>query len=615
MAEQLPTPLIGPLKQRGWREVVRLRPISNTPHVALVVTRQGRLAGVIPADDRRVLSDYITWPYDFREVDMRERLMPIAQRMESCDAGYEFDASFKLIYQVERPERVAIELEDALAELEQALVQSMRATSRSFGVEQTKALEHNLLEALLYGDVLRERLSALGLVLRRADVVIELDEHARERAETIRDHMRERPLTARLAIESLDPAISFDSLIGGSYRLTSRTPGAVSPEAGEARLHDAVLRTLRRIAITFAPHDYEEAERAMADALRHDSLLQAELTTAEIELLRATVKIQPNRDMVLAAQNAMPALPAPGPSMRAHHRLPPPAEQTDMGQPPESALPWGALGQMFGREERPLLPESSLSPSADWMAQQPEDSDQPDHTLRAPFDPAPAETTSPEIVGDGAAAELPPAQSDRHFGIDEGEDATAQADTPEELPEISAADPAPLGGEVAQGTHGQGSLPWVWLGSTSGPGEPAASAPSLPSASGPEVSPPKAVEVDSRRIARWIALLRAVDPALFKLWSLELQGQPEVLPTILSALTEDPSVLSLADDPSHQHALVLALMQPAGPPPQAGEAPPPAVGAALSPTTSPSAASPEESEPPPDWLRLRRSWRDDGGAA
>src|SRR5262245_12755241 len=120
MTEQPQTPLIGPPRRRGWREIVRLRPLSNIPHVALVVTRQGRLAGVIPANDRRVLSDYVTWPYEFREVDMRERLLLVARRVESCDAGYEFDATLKLTYQVERPERVALELEDALTELEDA---------------------------------------------------------------------------------------------------------------------------------------------------------------------------------------------------------------------------------------------------------------------------------------------------------------------------------------------------------------------------------------------------------------------------------------------------------------------------------------------------------------
>ena len=87
MTEQPQTPLIGPLRRRGWREIVHFRPLSNIPHVALVVTRQGRLAGVVPTNDRRVLSDYVTWPYDYREVDMRERLLLVCCRVESCDVA------------------------------------------------------------------------------------------------------------------------------------------------------------------------------------------------------------------------------------------------------------------------------------------------------------------------------------------------------------------------------------------------------------------------------------------------------------------------------------------------------------------------------------------------
>src|SRR5262245_648696 len=367
MTEQPQTPLIGPPRRRGWREIVRLRPLSNIPHVALVVTRQGRLAGVIPANDRRVLSDYITWPYEFREVDMRERSLLVRRRVESCDAGYEFDATLKLTYQVERPERVALDLEDALTELEDALAQSMRVTSRSFGVEQSTALEENLREALLYGDVLRERLESLGLGLRRADVTVELDNHARIRAEGLREHMRERPLLARLAIESLEPAISFDVLVGGSYRLTSRTLTIVQPEAHDAALQEAIARTLQRIGILFAPQDYSAAARAMAEALRQDALLQTVLSATEIELVRPTVKIQPDRQMIVAAQSAAQALSTPDAPERTRRALPlltGPFRPTDE---PADAPSWAALGAMFGREAPGALPAPTdiAAPSAD----------------------------------------------------------------------------------------------------------------------------------------------------------------------------------------------------------------------------------------------------------
>jgi hypothetical protein len=625
MSEQPPRPLIGPLQQRGWREVLRLRPIGNASHVALVITRQGRQAGIIPADDRRVLSDYITWPYEFREVDTRERLMPIVLRLDSCDAGYEFDASFKLIYQVERPERVALELENALAELEQALVQSIRATSRSFGVEQVKALEHNLLEALLYGDVLRKRLSTLGLMLRHADVTIQLDERARERAEIMRDHMRERPLMVRLAVESLDSATSFVALLGGSYRLTSRLPTAGVAEAGEAQLQEIILRTLTRVAITFAPHDYEAAERAMADALRHDSLLQAELATAEIELLRTTVKIQPDRDMVLAAQQATPALPAPEPSVGAYYTPPLlPAAQTDAYQPPETPMPWGAFGQMFGREQEQPMPQDSFLPSENWSAQVPVEIDRGEQAFRSALDSAPEDAIAPRVFGDAAGAELsvPDLDSSSEGAGNEAE--AKEAGMPDNLPDAAPAEPASPG-EGVQGSPDQEAISWGWLGSAysrsrpadttsrsqASPDEPAAYTPDLSFVPAPEAPSNEPVEVDPTRVARWLNLLKADDPALFKLWSLELQGQPEALPTILSALTNDPNVLRMADDPLHQHALVLALQQPAALPQQPEEAPPPAASSAVPPAPPPPAV-PEESEPPPDWLRLRRSWRDNG---
>jgi hypothetical protein len=350
MTEQIQMPLIGPPQRRGWREIVRVRPLSATPHVSLVITRQGRLTGVVSANDRRVLSDYISWPYDFREVDMRERLLLVQRRVESCDRGYEFEATLKLTYQGERPERVALELEDAMTELEDALAQSMRVTSRSFGVEQGAVLEENLREALLYGDVLRERLEALGLGLRRADVVIELDTRARARAEALREHMRERPLLARVAIESLDPAISFDVLVGGSYRLTSRTLTIVPPEAHDSALQESIARTLRRIGIAFEPQDYLAAARAMAEALRHDALLQAELSSVEIELVRPTVRIQPERHMIIAAQIV------PEPTERRGRSVPLLSGPVGPADGADDAPCWAALGAMFGREAPRALP-------------------------------------------------------------------------------------------------------------------------------------------------------------------------------------------------------------------------------------------------------------------
>src|SRR5262249_27444771 len=92
--------------------------------------------------------------------------------------------------------------------------------------------------------------------------------------------------------------------------------------------------------------------------------------------------------------------------------------------------------------------------------------------------------------------------------------------------------------------------------------------------------------------AHWIALLQADDPALFKLWSMELMAQPAALPTILSALTSDWAVMDASDDPRYQQALVEAL-------------------AALSDSRSQMVrAKPSQpaldDDPVPDWLSLRR---------
>ncbi|HEX9371510.1 MAG TPA: hypothetical protein VF897_10910, partial [Roseiflexaceae bacterium] len=63
MSEQIQTPLVGPPIRRGWREIVRFRPLTSTAHVALVVTRRGRVTSVVPANGPRTLSDYVSWPY------------------------------------------------------------------------------------------------------------------------------------------------------------------------------------------------------------------------------------------------------------------------------------------------------------------------------------------------------------------------------------------------------------------------------------------------------------------------------------------------------------------------------------------------------------------------
>jgi hypothetical protein len=114
------------------------------------------------------------------------------------------------------------------------------------------------------------------------------------------------------------------------------------------------------------------------------------------------------------------------------------------------------------------------------------------------------------------------------------------------------------------------------------------------------------------QVQRWIALLEAAGPALLKLRTLELMEQPEALPAILAVLTNDPAARASAGDPRHQHALIEALAARSGyATPAPLHAPRPA--AQLEPALAPEAE--QASEPAPDWCGLRRSLRDDGGAA
>src|SRR4029079_1539989 len=109
---------------------------------------------------------------------------------------------------------------------------------------------------------------------------------------------RERPLHFQIAIESLEPDRSFDVIVGGSYRLTERRAPDGPSDTTDSAIQLAITHTLRRVGITFAPSDYSDAVKAMAEALRKDALLQSELSMVQAQLLRPTVQIQPDRSMV-----------------------------------------------------------------------------------------------------------------------------------------------------------------------------------------------------------------------------------------------------------------------------------------------------------------------------
>ncbi|MEP7189848.1 MAG: hypothetical protein ABI901_11720, partial [Roseiflexaceae bacterium] len=331
MTEQSQMPLVGPPQRRGWAEIFWFRPLTASTHATLVVTRRGRLASILPAGGPRVLSDYLAWPYDFREVDTRERLLTLDQRLESFDSSYEFLVSLRLIYQVVRPDRVALELDDVSTELTLAIVQSLRVSGRSFGVEQDKTFEEHLQATLITSDALAQRAQLLGLVLHRADVIVTLDEPTRAHAEALRFAMRERPLHFQVAVESLEPNRSFDVHVGGVYRLTERRAQDEPSDLIDSAIQTAMVRTLQRIGITFEPGDYPSAAKAMAEMLRKDALLQSELAMVHAQLLRPTVQIQPDRSMVHVPRANGMEVPEtrPEPSFRrSRQNLP------RMGRPP-----------------------------------------------------------------------------------------------------------------------------------------------------------------------------------------------------------------------------------------------------------------------------------------
>ena len=363
MTEQSQLPLVGPPKRRGWREIVWFRPLTPSTHAALVVTRRGRLVSVLPAGGPRVLSDYLSWPYDFREVDTRERLLMLDQRLESFDSSYEFSVSLRLIYQVVQPDRVALELEDVSSELAYAVTQSLRLSGRSFGVEQDKAFEEHLQETFINSDALNQRARLLGLVLRRADITVTLDEPTRARAEALRFAMRERPLHFQVAIESLEPDRSFDVLVGGSYRLTERRAQDGPSDTIESAIQLAITRTLRRVGITFEPSDYPNAAKAMGEVLRKDALLQSELSMVQAQLLRPTVQIQPDRSMVHVPRPNSLEVPAerPDPMLRrARQGLPrrsrPPALVDMQARAPQPAPPPAVRRALPPPEAQPAPP-------------------------------------------------------------------------------------------------------------------------------------------------------------------------------------------------------------------------------------------------------------------
>lgn len=288
-------PLVGPIRRRSWRDIVRLAPLTAQPHIALVVSRRGRITSFIPANTRRTLSDYLDWPFEYREVDMRERLLTLDLRLDSQDTGYAFNVALQLVYQAVRPERVAVEHINVLHEFETAIVQRARAIAQKLGIEEEGLLREYLVEALTTGNELPRRFEQLGLALRRVDITIKLDRRARDFAESIREQFRDRPLLMSIAIESNQPDEMFEVHIGGFYRLRTRDGEMHTPSAAEKIIRSVVQRTLSHVAARFAPHQEREAATAMTDELWNNTVLKATLAASNLELLRPAVQVQAGR--------------------------------------------------------------------------------------------------------------------------------------------------------------------------------------------------------------------------------------------------------------------------------------------------------------------------------
>lgn len=237
MTDHFSVSLMGPLVQRGWREIVRLRPLCAAGRGALVVIRGGRVVSVIPTGGPRVLSDYLTRPCQYREVDARERTLEIEQQLDSSDAGCRFAVSLRLAYQVERPELVAMAPGDPLAELERVLIEAIRQADRLFGDGQPSALQARLAEQIQQS--VSQRGGELGLALRRVDINVAAEHRVQDRQPSAqRRSPRPRLIIAEArppgGAPELRPAESVPQVERAAALVGDRRPDALPSPAAHA---------------------------------------------------------------------------------------------------------------------------------------------------------------------------------------------------------------------------------------------------------------------------------------------------------------------------------------------------------------------------------------------
>jgi hypothetical protein len=543
-------PLAGRSRRRGWIDILLFRPLSTNPQVALVLTRRGRLFSVIPAGSARVISDYIDWPCEIIEVDGRERQLVLDLPLESRDSGRCFQAAIQLVYSVVRPERVALEIDDALGELERTLIAAMQITARSLTIDHPATLKESILELLQRGGSLAIRIASLGLALRRADIAIDIQPSDRAFVERLNELQREHIFACRILAESQDPKIDFEVHVTGAYRYRSRAMLNSQPDEAEFALRTMIANSIRRVAIEYAPHESREAANAMIEALRTNSILIAELAAAELEFSQPVIDIRPARPMLAAA---MPSrfLPAPAAADDLFERiLPPLAPPLQLPAPPP--IPAAAPIMMHAIDPEELLHTAPaiITPPV------------PETTGRQ-FDPQLFKTMSTELEP-LLPGWLPGWTTDQHQFVA----AIIEEDMTEE--DMTKEDSI---GKVEQ----------------------AALVPSNPAAAPLQLA--SATEDRTDQISRWIQLLRSDGDEEFERLAIVLIERPDRLPTLLNGLIRDPAILKRSADPAYQQALSNELEQYI-------TLPTPPAWLAEAPTEINDGSSHADQQTLPDWLRI-----------
>jgi hypothetical protein len=584
-------PLVMPARRRRWADILLLRPLGSSPHTALVLTRRGQLVGVIPAGSRRVLSDYLDLPCEVIEVDGRERRMLLATALESRDTGHFFQAEIQLMYQVFQPERIALELDDALGEFENLIRAALSSAAHGLSLDQISLLKQSISELFEEGSLLKNRATALGLRLKRVDIDVDSSEADRYFMESLKELQRERPMMWRFYCESLDPRISFEIQVGGFYKSRRRVVSGSEPngvDGLEFGLRNAIERAIKRVAVEFAPKEYREAANAMTEALSTSPVLLAELAAAEVDLLRPAVEIQPARPMLIDTMRTRLALPAPGAESGtdAFDWLLPPPLEPELAAPAHIPLATTALVSEtphYGYSP-PVMP-ALVTPPANTR-----DDDDPNHKLWQDEEvEEPAETalavaevplepgTVPGWLVDHAlfGAQQPDLEHEKHIPEwlrrwheqPRAQHARNPATPPEELTldDVTLYDEALLSEQTS--ASNMAYEPDEDLAYPESLNEQLANLhvqPTEATESGLAPTPDKQTDWSSlqemtNQVLHWLRLLRSDGDAEFERWATVLIEQPNRLPAILSGLIRDPQILAGAENPTYQRALAEEL--------------------------------------------------------